>query len=230
MRDASASKTLLIWWVSLSLLTLLWDASGLDLVVSSWFANERGFALREHAVWGRGMYQLQRVLGWSALAVLLWLTIAPRGVWAMLTKSERWAMLITVLVVVSLIPILKKINTTSCPWDLAQFGGASKAQWVSHWNWGVIDTGARRCFPAGHSSTALGFLAVPVFLLSVSRKWAYRLLALVAAAGVWMGFTQVYRGAHYVSHSLWTAWISLSVASVVWWMMQRSSSVQSKSS
>jgi membrane-associated PAP2 superfamily phosphatase len=225
MRDASPGATLLIWWVSLALLTLLWDASGLDLVVSAWFGNAQGFVLREHVVWGRGMYQIQRVLGWSALAVLLWLTLRPRGVWTILPKSERWAMLITVLVVVSLIPILKKMNATSCPWDLAQFGGAAKAQWVSNWNWSVVDTGAKRCFPAGHSSTALGFLAVPVFLVAVSRPWALRLLALVAAAGLWMGFTQVYRGAHYVSHSLWTATISLSIAIAVRAVLARRHSV-----
>jgi membrane-associated PAP2 superfamily phosphatase len=215
LRHASAGKTLLLWWASLALITLLWDAGGLDLAVSAWFGDASGFALREHAVWGRGMYQVQRVLGWSALAVLLWLTLRPRGSWVLLSRRERWAMLITVLAVVSLIPLLKKINTTSCPWDLAQFGGAAKAQWVSHWNWGVMDTGARRCFPAGHSSTALGFLTVPVFLLNVSRPWALRLLALVAVAGLWMGFTQVYRGAHYVSHTLWTATISLSIAIAV---------------
>ncbi len=220
-QSTAATKTLLLWWTTLTLLALLWDASGLDLTVSAWFGDVQGFAWREHAVWGRGMYQLQRVIGWAALAVLLALTLQPRGPWAMLSKRERWAMLITVLAVVSLIPVLKKMNTTSCPWDLAQFGGAAKAQWVSHWNWGVLDSGARRCFPAGHSSTALGFLAVPVFLLAVSKPWAMRLMALIAAAGVWMGFTQVYRGAHYVSHSLWTAWISMSIACAAWSLFAR---------
>jgi membrane-associated PAP2 superfamily phosphatase len=215
MRDVSSGKALLIWWLSLTLVTLLWDTEQLDLAVSAWFGNERGFALREHALWGRGMYQLQRVLGWSALVLLLWLTIRPRGPWTLLTQRERWAMLITVLVIVSLIPMLKRMNATSCPWDLAQFGGAANAQWVSHWDWGRFDAGARRCFPAGHSSSALGFLAVPVFLIGVSRAWALRLLALVAVAGLWMGFTQVYRGAHYVSYTLWTATISLTIAITV---------------
>jgi membrane-associated PAP2 superfamily phosphatase len=220
-RTAKPAHTLLLWWVCLSLLCLAWDLSGWDLPVSAWFANERGFALREHVIWGRGMYQLQRVLGWSVLAVLLWLTLRPRGPWTLLARRERWAMFATVLIVVSLIPVLKKMNATSCPWDLAQFGGAAKAQWVSHWNWGVFDSGARRCFPAGHASTALGFLAVPVFLLSVSRTWSKRLLLGVILAGCWMGMTQVYRGAHFVSHSLWTAWISLSVAGAAWLIFRR---------
>ncbi len=219
--SASVQKTLLIWWLFLTLLALLWDASGQDVAVSAWFGDRQGFALREHAIWGRGMYQLQRVLGWAALAVLLWLTLRPRGMWLALARSHRWVMLVTVLVVVSLIPLLKKMNATSCPWDLAQFGGAAKALWVSHWSWGIFDGGARRCFPAGHSSTALGFLAVPVFLITVSERWSKRLLLLVAVAGTWMGLTQVYRGAHFVSHSLWTAWISLSVAYAVWLVVQR---------
>ncbi len=220
-RSLSHHQMLLLWWTALTLVALLWDAGGQDLAVSAWFGNQGGFALREHALWGRGMYQLQRVLGWAALAVLLWLTLKPRGPWLALPKAQRWAMLGTVLLVVMLIPVLKKMNTTSCPWDLAQFGGAAKAQWVSHWNWGVRDTGAHRCFPAGHASTALGFLAVPVFLLPVSRTAALIAIALIATAGAWMGITQVYRGAHYVSHSLWTAWISLSVASVLAWLTDR---------
>jgi membrane-associated PAP2 superfamily phosphatase len=223
MRDASSAKALLIWWVSLTSLTLLWDVGGLDLAVSSWFGDERGFTLREHALWGRGIYRLQRLLGWSALAVLVWMTLQPRGAWRMLSQAERWTVLMTVLfIVVILIPILKKITTTSCPWDLAQFGGMAKVQWISHWNWTAIDAGNRRCFPAGHASTAFSFLAVPVFLLTASRPWAYRVLFLVTVLGSWMGLTQVYRGAHYVSHSLWTAWISLTVAGLAWWLFQRS--------
>jgi membrane-associated PAP2 superfamily phosphatase len=211
----SAHKTLLWWWMSLTFALLMWDASGLDLIVSAWFGDAHGFALREHPVWGRGMYQLQRVLGWSAFACLLWLTVRPRGVWLLLAQRDRWIMLITVLAVASLIPVLKKFSATSCPWDLAQFGGAAKAQWISHWRWGVPDGGSQHCFPAGHSSTAFSFLAAPVFLLAVCRPWALRLMLLIAVAGVWMGFTQVYRGAHYVSHSLWTAWISLSAGTVL---------------
>ena len=50
----------------------------------------------------------------------------------------------------------QNLSATSCPWDLAQFGGV--ARHVSHWALGVLDGGSGRCFPAGHASAGFAFL------------------------------------------------------------------------
>jgi membrane-associated PAP2 superfamily phosphatase len=44
-------------------------------------------------------------------------------------------------------------------------------------------------------------------LRPVSAKLAARCLALVLAAGFALGLAQQVRGAHFMSHTLWTAWL-----------------------
>ena len=119
-------------------------------------------------------------------------------------RPRRAWWLATTLATVVLIPLLKRGSLTSCPWSLAEFGGV--ATYVSHWAWGMPDGGDGRCFPAGHATAAFcflpGFFALRARAPRAARAW---LLGVVAAGAVLSG-VQVLRGAHYVSHSLWTGW------------------------
>ncbi len=56
----------------------------------------------------------------------------------------------------------KHDSLTNCPWKLQLFGGV--AEYRSHWAWGAPDGGSGKCFPGGHASAALAFLAVPLSL------------------------------------------------------------------
>lgn len=108
---------------------------------------------------------------------------------------------------------IKGISRTSCPWDLAAFGGT--AQHVSHWAWGMRDGGGGHCFPAGHASTGFAFMALAIWLRSVSPRtgtWAW---VAVLSAGLLLGWVQQVRGAHFFSHTLWTAWLCWAVATVL---------------
>ena len=62
-----------------------------------------------------------------------------------------------VLLCVLVVPALKRLSSTSCPWDLALFGGV--ARHLSHWRWGVADGGAGHCFPSGHAVAAFAFIS-----------------------------------------------------------------------
>ena len=74
------------------------------------------------------------------------------------------------------------------------------------------DGGAGHCFPAGHASAAFAYLAGWFVLRrSVARAVAMRWLAAALAAGLLLGLAQQVRGAHYMSHTLWTAWICWTV-------------------
>jgi membrane-associated PAP2 superfamily phosphatase len=99
---------------------------------------------------------------------------------------------------------------------LQEFGG--KAWYVSHWTWGTRDGGAGHCFPAGHASSALAFIALALPWLfsgqaSLRRRGQW-LLLLVLVLGLVFGLAQTLRGAHYPSHTLWTIWICWTVALV----------------
>ena len=189
---------------------LLWDFSGWDLTVARWLGDADGFAAR-HSVWAELV--LHEGGRWVSGALLL--AVAMNAFWpgeparpGPSRAQRRWALLALVLVLL-LVPALKRLSLTSCPWSLAEFSGV--AQWVPHWRWGVPDGGPGGCFPSGHAvGSFLGF-TVLLWLWAPWRSqhpllWAGLCLgiglgSLAASAGQWA------RGAHFVSHSLWSAWL-----------------------
>ena len=56
-------------------------------------------------------------------------------------------MALSALLGLAVVSVIKILSNTSCPWDLAEFGGV--ARYASHWALGVIDGGGGRCFPGG---------------------------------------------------------------------------------
>jgi membrane-associated PAP2 superfamily phosphatase len=89
------------------------------------------------------------------------------------------------------------------------------AAYVPHWRIGVVDGGPGHCFPSGHAVAAFAFLP-GYFLLREQRPgWAHAWLAAVCVAGAAFGAAQVVRGAHYPSHTLWSAWLCWVVCVVV---------------
>ena len=181
--------------LSIALCVLLaWDLSGLDLWLSRCFGGSNGFPWREHWLSADVLHDGGRVVGWLALAAAM----LRRD----LTGPQRRWWLVTTLACAVAIQFLKHASATSCPWSLAEFGGV--ATYVSHWQWGVSDGGSGRCFPSGHAASALALLPGAYVLRgAAARRW----LLLVLAGAVFFGATQVVRGAHYASHTLWTAWV-----------------------
>jgi len=192
------------WGVVLGLLAVLgWDAADLDLWAVRAFGDIHGFALRDHWFTAGVLHQGGRWLA-TGLVVML-LVNAVRPLWPGLTRRERWrAVVITALCLVA-IPLMKQGSVTSCPWDLAEFGGT--AHYVSHWHFGLRDGGPGHCFPSGHASSAFAFFSLFFMLRRAYPRQARAALACVMALGLLYGMAQMARGAHYPSHTLWTAWI-----------------------
>lgn len=203
MRSSLSSDLGII--VAGALLLALWDLSGIDLPIARMLGTAEGFPLKEALV---PRVLLHRGGRWISFAALLWLMVhafRPLQPAAGMPRLQRWGWLATSVVCLLLISALKQASLTSCPWDLAEFGGS--AHYVPHWQFGATDGGPGRCFPAGHPSGAFGFFA-GYFALRASNGRAARLwLAGVAGLGIVFGLAQLMRGAHYPSDTLYTAWI-----------------------
>ena len=196
-----------LWTLTLLLFVLLalWDAIGLDLPLAHWFGSPQGFALRHQSLFVLLLHELPRMAAWALLAALSVGVFRPWGFLQGLGQAQRWQLVLTVIGASLTIAVFKRISDTSCPWDLAEFGGA--AQYVSHWLWRVRDEGAGHCFPAGHASAAFAYLAGWFVLRRSAPDTARPWLVWVLLAGMVLGLAQQMRGAHYMSHTLWTAWL-----------------------
>lgn len=183
-------------------LLLAWDAAGWDVAIARLFGTPQGFPWRDHWLTSGLAHQGGRVLGWAlliALVVNIW-----RPWIAGPTRPERVRMVLLTVLCVTLIPAFKQVSPTSCPWDLVDFGGP--AHYLSHWRLGVADGGPGRCFPSGHATAAFGFLSGYVVLRNSRPHLARWWLAGVLVLGLIYGVAQLMRGAHYPSHTLWSAW------------------------
>ncbi|MFY9512834.1 MAG: phosphatase PAP2 family protein [Rubrivivax sp.] len=197
------------WITVLALLALLaWDSSGLDLALTRAWGGAAGFPWREHWLTARVLHDGGRWLGFGLLLALL---LNLRWPWtAGLDAGARWRWLLTTLAILLLVPLLKKASATSCPWELAEFGGG--ARYVSHWALGLADGGPGHCFPSGHATAVVAFFSGWFALRDAHPRLARVWLALVCLLALAFGWAQMARGAHYASHTLWSAWLCWTLA------------------
>jgi len=212
---------LLATLIALALLAA-WEWSGLDLSISRLYGDASGFAWREAWLTAGLGHQGGRSLAWLIFIALIidairpWIARPGQSALPSPARSERRFWLLVTLACLIAIPSLKQVSQTSCPWDLQEFGGS--APYVPHWLLGVRDGGGGHCFPSGHAIAAFAFFS-QFFLWRQERPAIARLwLAGVLVFGTLFGWAQLARGAHYVSHTLWSAWIcwTICVAAAAW--------------
>ena len=188
---------------------VLWDMVGLDRPMAHWFGSAAGFPLRANWFIVKVLHDATQNAGWLWLLGMTLGIFWPRGVLRRLTRGERGGMVLGTLLALLAIGLMKQTSHTSCPWDLSEFGGTGT--YVSHWWWGVRDGGGGHCFPAGHASTGFALVSGYFGLRPHAPKAARRWLIGALATGFALGLVQQMRGAHFTSHTLWTAWLCWTV-------------------
>jgi membrane-associated PAP2 superfamily phosphatase len=128
------------------------------------------------------------VLKWAMLA--FWLFCLVRG-----GNLRRGALYMALIAMA--INLLKYHSPYSCPWDLPQFGGS--------------EPHAGRCLPAAHPLVGFALFGLYPALRPASRRAARYAVITGGVVGAVAGAVQVARGAHFVSHVLWTAWLAWGV-------------------
>ena len=206
--------------IALALL-LAWDASGLDLATERLVADTRGFALRDAWWASRLLHDGGRLLSWILLAVFALLGLRQPRLGDP-PQSWRWSWVALILMCALAVPALKRVSATSCPWDLAEFGGV--AMYVSHWRFGPADGGSGHCFPSGHAVAAFAFFGLHFCWRDYNLRKARLWLTVVLLLGVVYGAAQLVRGAHYPSHTLWSAWLCWTVSAAAYHLLRRKES------
>ncbi|MEP7313126.1 MAG: phosphatase PAP2 family protein [Pseudomonadota bacterium] len=114
--------------------------------------------------------------------------------------------IIAIGITTALIGGLKQVTQVSCPWDLQGFGGSLR--YVSVFGARTAQGSVGACFPGAHAGS--GFALFALYFASRDRN------AKVARMGLWLALVtgtafaigQEARGAHFLSHDLWSAMIA----------------------
>ena len=102
---------------------------------------------------------------------------------------------------VAIVSIIKSVNHVSCAWDFSRYGG--KTEYATVFTEILHGHGAD-CFPAGHASGGYAWVALYLLGVHLQSRWRWAGLAFAFSVGLIFGLSQQLRGAHFISHDLWT--------------------------
>jgi membrane-associated PAP2 superfamily phosphatase len=152
---------------------------------------------------------------WIAL-LGLWLWTGWRTPGAPVRRPLAYLLLAT-LVSCLAVSWIKSWSNMDCPWDLVRYGGPR--EFVGLMDLRPLGMGRGRCFPAGHASAGYAWVALYFFFMAVAPRWRWLGLATGVGLGLLFGISQQLRGAHFLSHDLYTAGICWLTALVLYVVM-----------
>jgi membrane-associated PAP2 superfamily phosphatase len=117
------------------------------------------------------------------------------------------------------ISLLKQRSNSHCPWDLARYGGTEP--YLRLFDALPVGVPPGHCLPAGHASSSLWLVAIAVWWLPAAPRKAVTVMGGTLALGLAVGWLQQLRGAHFLTHTLWSAWIACTIVFFLVLVLQR---------
>ncbi|WP_343225523.1 phosphatase PAP2 family protein [Novilysobacter antarcticus] len=152
----------------------------------------------------------------KAVSAAAWLGVLIAWLWSLVdSRLTHWRRPLGYLVFATLagsvaVSLLKAGSGMDCPWDLQRYGGLQP--FVGLFESRPQSMGHAACFPAGHASAGYAWVTLYFFFHAVQPRLRWAGLALALAAGALFGISQQLRGAHFLSHDVWTLMICWLVA------------------
>jgi membrane-associated PAP2 superfamily phosphatase len=204
------------WWSHLRvpialflLLAAVFAATSLDVTIARVV-----FFDAAHARWiGADSWAVNELLhtggrwtirGLLALVLAFWIATFVERDWRPLRRPAAF-FVISALLSIGVVGLMKTLTNVDCPWDLAAFGGRFPYVELFADRPDALRIG--RCFPAAHASSGYALLAL-YFTLRERYAWPAKAgLVLSLLTGLVFGLAQQSRGAHFVSHDVWSAFV-----------------------
>ena len=174
------------------------------------------FPLRDNALLNGLSHDTVKV---AAALTFAWILISvwwPIGMLTRLPRANRVYLLASVAVSLVVVASLKRTSAIHCPWDLAEFGGT--LPYLRLFDPVPRDWLRGACFPAGHVLSAFAFIGGFFAWRPVDNRIARRWLAVVLIAGAGAALGQQMRGAHFLTHSLWSLWWCWTLSTLLAWL------------
>jgi len=205
------------WALLVSALLILWIGNNTDIdlaLADAMFDRARNVFPWQHA-WLAERFNHEilktvlQVLGFTVVGVASWDCFKPFRSWTVARRTGMRVLALSALLVPAAISLLKRFSDSHCPWDLQRYGGNEPYVRLLEMMPAGIPSG--HCLPAGHASSALWLLAVVVFWLPARPRMAAAVGAAMLAFGFAVGWMQQLRGAHFLTHTLWSVWIAVAI-------------------
>lgn len=220
----------LLWLLATAALMLaVFGATDVDRTLASAFydAARREFPLTDAWLLKGVLHDAARdasAVGWLAvLAASCMAFWSKRPSLLRLHRHELAFIAAALLTAASTVGALKHFSSHACPWDVADFGGVAVYRPLL----GVATAAmpVTGCMPAAHPLVGYAWLCVGLVLYPSSRARARTAWLVAGALGTVAGVVQMARGAHFLSHVLWSAWVTwtLELALLAAWAATASS-------
>ena len=143
------------------------------------------------------------------VVVAAWLVARPRA------GLQHWRgplayLAVSTLLATAVVAWIKSWSNMDCPWDLLRYGG--ERPYVGLLGLRPVGLSRGACFPAGHASAGYAWLSLYFFFRATRPRLRWIGLLAGATAGLVFGASQQLRGAHFLSHDVWTAALCWMVA------------------
>lgn len=199
----------ILWPLVLApLLAFLFELTPLDRVLIGHYfdATAHAFPLRDDAF-------LQNVMHSGTKLLVIAIAFAVFGAFLLTYLLPQWEPQRRRLLWIAagmaggslLVSLLKHGSALHCPWDLAEYGGYAPFHGLFDMLPSSVAPG--RCFPGGHASGGFALMAFYFGLRDTHPRKACACLAAGIVAGMVMGWSQMMRGAHFLSHNIWSGWV-----------------------
>ena len=201
-------KPLVLLLLSALFLIFIYPKTGLDqrLIAPYFDAVNQQFSLKHHWVLETVLHTgLKYSLIVLAISTLIISQLGPLYARLKAYRQRLFWVFMLMLISTTAISILKSVSVHGCPNDLAQYGG--DLPYLQLFESLPIGVAMGKCFPGGHASGGFALMAFYFAFNDVQPKFAKCMLLLALTLGFVMGWAQMMRGEHFLSHNLWSAWL-----------------------
>lgn len=184
----------------------------LDLILADLFFDPARHVFPYNKSWFARDFMhghVKNVIVWSGFilfAVTLFDFIYPLHQINALKRAQLRVLALAAFLEPILIRTLKESSALHCPWGVDRYDGS--APFLRLFDSIPAGWSDGHCFPAGHASVGMWLSALAVFWLPQAPRRALAAFAGGLGIGLALGWVQQMRGQHFLTHTLWTAWLS----------------------
>ena len=135
-------------------------------------------------------------------------------------RYNKMILLVSLLLGAISVTLLKQVLEVDCPWDLSRYGGGEL--FFPLFQYASESLPSSHCFPSGHASTGFTWFSLYFYSCIYYPKYKLRILVVTLFIGFLYGASQQFRGAHFISHDVWSMLVCLTVNIVIYKLAFRS--------